>query len=266
MAGSVDLCRGLPLWSGSQTEAGPSLLTRPFSRRLGSEANVLREQQLGVSAAAAAHKRARDAYALSLQRTAEFRRLCSDTLWFGLSVMVAAGGHQALRRGLLAGLAAECVPLAVAARRGWGLWAAWRGAEAAACYVLAAGNALLGLAVLFTAPWLLYRTGLLSDYHTLPVTRLALGLGLACGGAGYIAVGRLGGDAPLWLAAWEAWVASHLVFSAAAHRLNRVVIEQQQAGGKAGSIYDARGGWLPAAMWAVLGLALPLTAGVLPFR
>lgn len=127
---------------------------------------------------------------------------------------------------------------------------------------------------------------LCSDYHTMPVTKLFLGLGLVCGLAGYLAVGKLGGRSPVWLAAWEAWVAAHVAFSAAAHRMQRISLRSaQQRGGATGAgggtaaagaaaaaaaagaeLYEQGGGWLPMAMWVVLGVALPVLAGTLPFR
>jgi hypothetical protein len=48
-----------------------------------------------------------------------------------------------------------------AAGRRWGLWGAWRAAEALSCHALALGDALGALGVLLAAPWLLYRSGLL---------------------------------------------------------------------------------------------------------
>ncbi len=74
--------------------------------------------------------------------------------------MVAAGTYQMLSRGLLATIAAHCPAVALGSGS-WGLWAAWRATEALACYVLSLGDALLGLAVLLAAPWLVYRSGLL---------------------------------------------------------------------------------------------------------
>ena len=77
-----------------------------------------------------------------------------------------------------------------------------------------------------------------------------------------IAVGQVGANPYVWLACWEAWVALHLLFSAAAHRVCRGV----QAAGDGAHMYEQRHGWLPAAMWALLGVALPLVTGVLPFH
>lgn len=124
---------------------------------------------------------------------------------------------------------------------------------------------------------------LCSDYHTMPVSKLFIGLGLICGAAGYVAVGKLGGSRPVWLAAWQSWVTLHIAFSAAAHRMQRISLRASQrpmagslaAGGAAASaaaveaaagMYEEAGGWLPVAMWGLLGVALPLLAGTLPFR
>lgn len=118
----------------------------------------------------------------------------------------------------------------------------------------------------------------------MPVSKLFIGLGLICGTAGYAAVGKLGGSRPVWLAAWEAWVALHIAFSAAAHRMQRISLRAGQkpvagpltAGGDAAAtasaveaaagMYEDAGAWLPVAMWGLLGVALPLLAGILPFR
>ena len=89
-----------------------------------------------------------------------FLPLPADTLTFGLVVMVAAGAYQMLSRGLLATIASHCPAVALGGGS-WGLWAAWRATEALGCYVLSLGDALLGLAVLLAAPWLVYRSGLL---------------------------------------------------------------------------------------------------------
>lgn len=111
----------------------------------------------------------------------------------------------------------------------------------------------------------------------MPVSKLFIGLGLICGAAGYAAVGKLGGSRPVWLAAWEAWVALHIAFSSAAHRMQRVSLRARQgAAGRAAAagaapdaaaaMYEEAEAWLPVAMWGLLGVALPLAAGTLPFR
>ena len=232
--------------------------------RLGAEANELRGQHAAAAERHADQNAARAAHDLALQRTAALRATCSDTLTFGLAVMLAAGTHRALALGTLAGLAPRCG--GVPAWRWGGFWPG-QVAQWSWCWAAALTDALLGLAVLFATPWLVYRSGLLAgDPHATPLTRLVLGLGGACGAAGYLAVSKFGGDAAVWLAAWEAWVALHIAFSAAAHGVVRARIRAARAGGDAGEIYAGGHGGLTAAMWLLLGLGLPLLAGTLPFR
>lgn len=165
----------------------------------------------------------------------------------------------------------------------WGLvWRGWSGLRTAGCYVLTAGDAALGLAVLAAAPWAVYRSGMLGGEfgsgHSMPFTRLLAGLGLACGLAGWVVVGRLGGSRSAWLAVWEAWVAAQLGFAAAAHRVFRVAAARAAGPGAAGGgsgtdaaaaaaadMYERSFAWLHALMWALVGVALPLLAGWLPF-
>lgn len=87
--------------------------------------------------------------------------VAADTLTFGLVVMVAAGTYQLLQRGLLASVTRTCGSPAALLGGRWGLWAMWQAAEALWCCALAVGDALLGLAVLLAAPWLVFRSGLL---------------------------------------------------------------------------------------------------------
>ena len=47
------------------------------------------------------------------------------------------------------------------------------------------------------------RTSVLSGMQTTPLLRMVVGLGLACGGAGYVAIGKMGGNADVWLVYWE---------------------------------------------------------------
>ena len=66
------LARATPI-PGSQRASLPY----PPPCSLGSEANVLRSQQRDIAARQAARQAAKDAYKLSLERTAGFRALCS---------------------------------------------------------------------------------------------------------------------------------------------------------------------------------------------
>lgn len=47
------------------------------------------------------------------------------------------------------------------------------------------------------------RSSALSQATTTPLFRMVVGLGLACGALGYVAVGKLGGNADVWLLYWE---------------------------------------------------------------
>ncbi len=48
------------------------------------------------------------------------------------------------------------------------------------------------------------RSSALSRATATPLFRMVVGLGLACGTLGYVAVGKLGGNADVWLLHWEA--------------------------------------------------------------
>jgi hypothetical protein len=255
----------LPLPVRALASLLPTTPAARLARRLGAEANVVRGEQRDISSGRAAHERARDAHALAAQRTQRFRALCSDTLTTGIAVMLLVAARRALTRGTLASLGAHCR----AFPRTWGLWAAVQAGEAAACQLRAGGDAALAAALLLGAPWAVYRSGLLGDYHSMPVARLAVGLGVVCGAAGYAAVGRLGGDPGVWLLLWGAWTAAHVAASAAAHRVCRRSLAAAAAaaggGGRAEAMFEEGLGWLPAAMWAGLGVALPVLTATLPF-
>ena len=70
---------------------------------LGSEANLLRSQQRDIAAGQAARQAAKDAYKLSLERTAGFRALCSGgcRFFYGSEVLslVRTAGLRALCSG-----------------------------------------------------------------------------------------------------------------------------------------------------------------------
>jgi hypothetical protein len=210
-----------------------------------------------------------------MQRTKKFRETCSDSLLTGVLVMVVVGACRVARLGTLRTLVAACRALP----RAFTWWAAMHFGEAVLCWAVAAGHAVLGVAVLLGAPWLVYRSGLLSDYHSMPVTRLAGGLGLCCGAAGYLAIGGVGGDPRVWLVLWEVWTALHIAASSAAHRVCMWSIQASaEAGGGGGGgggpggraaeaekLYEDSLGWLPAAMWLGLGVMLPALTATLPF-
>ena len=47
------------------------------------------------------------------------------------------------------------------------------------------------------------RSSALSQATATPLFRMIVGLGLACGALGYVAVSKLGGNADVWLLHWE---------------------------------------------------------------
>ncbi len=47
------------------------------------------------------------------------------------------------------------------------------------------------------------RSSALSQATATPLFRMVVGLGLACGVLGYVAVGKLGGNPDVWLLHWE---------------------------------------------------------------
>ena len=47
------------------------------------------------------------------------------------------------------------------------------------------------------------RTSALSGVQRTPLLRMLVGLALLCGGLGYVAIGKMGGNADVWLAYWE---------------------------------------------------------------
>lgn len=62
--------------------------------------------------------------------------------------------------------------------------------------------------MLLTAAFLVLKTQLLAGgYAAFPLNKLLLGLGVACGAAGYFAVGKVGGRRDRWLLMWWAWIA-----------------------------------------------------------
>lgn len=191
--------------------------------------------------------------------------MCGDIMFSGLAVMALVGGYQVWHHGTLTKMSTGCGRFP---GRGWiSLWTYYKAAELVACYLASVGGMVLGLAVLFAAPWVLYRSGMLSNYHSMPFFKLAVGLGLFCGTAGYAAIGRVGGDAFVWLLLWELWTFLHVVMSAAAHRtcLAAVRAASKRADVDPEALFESDGGWLLAVMWIVLGFCLPALAAVLPF-
>jgi len=242
-------------------------LKRESDERIGIESNKIQSQQRDIAGQHVSHIRAKDTSKVRRQRTAEFRGMCSDIMYTGLLVMAAVGTHQVWSRGTVGELISQCGT--VSASRGfWGMWGVWKSGEAIFCYFGVVGNAIAGLAVLFAAPWVLYRSGILDDYHKMPFPKLVVGLGLVCGFAGYVAVDRLGGNAVLWFWLWELWAMLHIIMSAMAHKACHFNLKT--ASGTVDSAPEALFESQDALhqkllMWIVLGFGLPIVAAALPF-
>ena len=189
-----------------------------FACRQRERANELRAAAAAAAASAAATKARRAAADAAERHLRRFRAALSDGLPFGVAIMLGAFAVGASQLGLLAPLLRRCRPLAalgpLTPRRPWALLEA---AGVVACWAGAAGDLALAGAALLGGGWVVARTGLLGDgAHARPLVRIALGLGGGAGAAGFFAVSRVGGDAAAWLAAWEAWLALHVLAAWAA--------------------------------------------------
>ena len=63
------------------------------------------------------------------------------------------------------------------------------------------------------------RSSALSRATATPLFRMVVGLGLTCGTLGYVAIGKLGGNADVWLLHWEARLLAMSCLSPHAHPL-----------------------------------------------
>ena len=241
------------------------------ARRQRERANELRGAAAAAAAAAADAKARRGAAEAAERQLRRFRAALGDGLPFGVAAMLGAFAAGAARLGLLAPLLRRCRPLAalgpLTPARPWALLEA---AGVAACWAGAAGDLALAAAALLGGGALVARAGLLAgEPHARPLVRIGLGLGAGAGGAGYFAVGRVGGDAAAWLAAWEAWLALHLL---AAWAAPSALAWLQSAGAPRAGAARAPAGWGAAgaagllAYHVVMALVLPVLVGAAPFR
>jgi len=267
------------------------------AKRLGTEANRIQSEQLDVAKHTAAHTFAKDAATLARKRTEEFKKTCSDSMVTGVFLMAAIGGYQAWQRGFFTSVFHRCGSFPRASSwGGFNLWgSASKSAEVAVCHVSKLSDALLGIFVLAAVPWVVYRTGLLHDYHRMPVAKIFIGLGLGGGTAGHVAVSKVGGDGWTWFILWQFWTVLHVIMSTTAFRIcqREVALALQQIGaersavsaqkifqmhtGGLNSISGGGGGggggkggrstvtWISAGLWLLSGILLPLLMATLPF-
>ena len=235
-----------------------------------STANQYRREQRDIHALKTAHTIAKDTSDLSRRASMEFRKSCSDSLSTGVVVMTVAGGYCAWQRGLFLPLSTHCGALPTYLRGPFGIWTAWRSVEVGWCMVSGVVAAGVGALLLAVAPMILYRTQLVSDYEgVMPVAKILMSLGIACGTVGYQAVNMVGGDGRVWVCLWELWTFFHIILSVTAHRImmKRVkkALGNPQLTFEMGAV-GGLGGGVTMMMWLVLGIVLPLAMGVVPFH
>jgi hypothetical protein len=258
------------------------------AKRLGAEANKIQSERLGVAKHTAAHILAKDAVALARERTEEFKKTCSDSMATGVLLMAVVGGYQGYRRGFFTPLFYRCGSLPRVSSWGpLGLWGAYKSAEVAFCYSSGISDTLLGIFVLIFVPWVVYRTGLLHDYHKMPIAKIFIGLGLVCGAAGHVAISKVGGDGWTWFILWQFWTVVHVILSTTAFRMCQrdvaAALQQIGAQGTAASAENIfrlhtgdlavggdRGGsntvqWIAAGLWMLSGIVLPALMATVPF-
>ncbi|KAG7670930.1 hypothetical protein Ndes2437A_g04564 [Nannochloris sp. 'desiccata'] len=267
------------------------------AKRLGTEANKIQSDRLDVAKHTAAHVLAKDAVTLARERTEELKKTCSDSMMTGIVFMAVVGGYQAWQRGVFTPLFHRCGSLPRASSWGgpFGLLGAYKSAEVAVCYASSLSDTLLGIFVLAAVPYVVYRTGLLHDYHRMPIAKLFIGLGLVCGTAGHVAISKVGGDGRTWFVLWQFWTLLHVIMSTTAFRMCQrdvtVALHQIGAEGSAVSaekIYRLHTGglnvgigigigggaseggtkkvlWIAAGMWLLSGVVLPYLMATVPF-
>lgn len=248
--------------------------------RLHHQSNDIQREQTDIAAHHVDHVIHRDASLAVIRATKQLQQRCTDILYTGLSLMIGIVVYQAWQRGTLAHLTMSCGSFpCVRGKCYLGIWGLTqlmnRSAEVLVCIAGAMKNILMCVSVFISVPWVLNKTRLLRDHHSLPVFQLTLGLGVLCATAGFWGVTLLGGDPWVWLVVWELWTISHITMSVAAQRMCwRVEMVQQQQQkrraerrGSDGVVRkDGTGWWLLLWMWLILGGVMPVLAAVLPFH
>mmetsp|Transcript_16316 Transcript_16316/g.48923 ORF Transcript_16316/g.48923 Transcript_16316/m.48923 type:complete len:796 (-) Transcript_16316:334-2721(-) len=175
----------------------------------GDQANQLRGQHNRLVHSGLVDKQTRHGMAEAARGASALRAGLADCTFVGLALMSVALLYCGLKYGLLHVRLAACpspaVPSSVSVFRPWEALAPL---QAAACWLFTIGDVLFGVVLLLTAAFLVLKTRLLAGgYAMFPLNKLLLGLGVACGAAGYFAVGKIGGRRETWLLMWWSWIA-----------------------------------------------------------
>lgn len=174
----------------------------------GAEANLLRNNHNRLVQSGLTDKQARYQAAEAVKGMAALQATLTDCIMTGLTLTVASLVYCGIRYGLLHVRIAACpAALPVAPVSMFRPWEALAPLQAVACWLFVIGDVLLGVLIVLGTAYVALKTRVLTGYHAMPLNRLVLGLGVACGSAGFIAVGKIGGDRSMWLLMWWAWIA-----------------------------------------------------------
>ena len=190
-----------------------------------------------------------------------FERL-ADCLLCGLMLMMAGMLYWGVTLGYYQGRLSECS----GRRPGYlvKVWQPWHAVESLQtlwCQSVAFADLIVCFGVMLSTVWLVKRHQLLSNSLAQPMTGLVLGLGAAGGTAGWFAIGKVGGDAMVWLFAYWSWVGLHVLCVWFVQDVHKALI-QKAAGGFYKQFFAFAK--LPL-FYALIGFVFPLTVAACPF-
>jgi hypothetical protein len=256
----------------------------------GDAANAMRWQHNRLVAAGITDKRARFRSQQALRGVARLQQALADCTVLGLALQALAALYCGARYGLLHTRLAACPAASAGGVSLLRPWEVLAPLQAAACWLFTIGDVLLGVLIVLGTCFVVLRTRLLASYHVMPLNKLLLGLGCACGCLGYFAVGKLGGSAQLWLGLWWAWIGGQCALVMNLDTVHALLQPAGQAAAGAaaplehgGTLHGSEGALLPGpgveggwrrglrsaakpAFVVGAGIWLPLTMGCAPFQ
>ena len=130
----------------------------------------------------------------------------------GLMLMMAGMLYWGVTLGYYQGRLSECSgrPAGFLVKV-WKPWHAIESVQTIWCHFVAFTDLIVCFGVMLLTVYLVKRHQLLSNSIAQPMTGLVLGLGVAGGSAGWFAIGKVGGDAMVWLSGYWSWVALHVL-------------------------------------------------------
>lgn len=173
----------------------------------GKEANSLRSTHNHLVFTGLTDKQARHQAAEAVRGKSALQATLTDCIMTGLALTVISLLYCGMRYGLLHVRIASCpsaMPLAAISM--FRPWEALAPLRAATCWLFVIGDVLLGVIMVLGTAYVALKTRVMTGHHALPLYRLVLGLGLLCGGAGFVSVGKIGGNRSTWLLMWWTWI------------------------------------------------------------